>query len=128
MIGTNLIANAAGILSLLSSCVVVSPTLTRLFQKDISYKKEVFNICYVSLLMTICLGLIHGLLTTQIANIDFSNIGTYWMYGGGLFVFNLFIFLAIAFAELKQDREKLNYLNYAALLLLTFHIGQKIIP
>lgn len=127
MIETNLIANTAGILSLISSVTVVYPTFTRVYQKNISYRKFAYNIYYASLLLTICLGLIHGLLTTQITDIDYSDINTYWIYAGGLFVFNLFIFMAIAFPELKQNFRKLNYFNYAVLLLLIFHVWQKIV-
>lgn len=126
MIETNFIASTVGILSLISSLTVIYPACIHLSQKNISYRKLIHNISYISLLLTICLGLIHGLLTTQIANIDYSNLNTYWIYASGLFVFNLFIFIAIAFPELKHNFKRLNYFNYALLLLLIFHVGQKI--
>ena len=128
MIGTSSIANTAGIMSLLCSFGVVYPTFVHLTsQKNINYRQLVSNISYVGLILSICLGLIHGLLTTQINNIDYSDINTYWLYAGGLFAFDLLIFLAIAFSELKRNLEKFNYFNYALLLLLIFHVGQKII-
>lgn len=127
MTGTNLIANIAGTLSLLSSFAAICPTFLNLFQKNVSHRKLFCKISYVSLLITICLGLIHGLLATQLANIDYYNIHTYWIYAGGLLVFNLFVLIAIAFPELKRNLNKFDYLNYAVLLLLVFHVGQKIV-
>ena len=126
MIGTNSIANIAGVSSLLSSFAVIYPTFIHLFQNNISHRKLFSKIYYVSLLITICLGLIHGLLATQLTNIDYFNIYTYWIYAGGLLVFNLFVLIAIAFPELKHNLKKFDYLNYAVLLLLIFHVGQKI--
>lgn len=128
MIETNSIANTLGILSLLSSFVVVKPTFSSFFNKNAHSKKIFLYSSYLSLLLTICLGLIHGLLMTQITNIDFYSLSTYWMYIGGLFVFNLLIFMAIAFQDLKQNLQKLNYFNYAVLVLLVLHLGQKIMP
>lgn len=128
MIETNLIATTTGILSFLSSFSVICLTLIYISQKNVNCKKLVFNIYHIGLLLTIFLGLIHGLLTTQITNIDYYKIDTYWIYAGGLFVFNLFIFIAIAFPELKHNLKKLNYFNYVVLLLLIFHVGQKIMP
>lgn len=127
MTGTNLIANTAGILSLISSLAVVHPIFFRTSQKNISYRKLIANISYTGLMLTICLGLVHGLLTTQMANISYSDINTYWIYAGGLFVFNLFIFMAIAFPELKHNFQKFNCFNYAILVLLVIHVGQKIV-
>ena len=126
MIRINLIANITGILSLLSSFAIICPTFIHLFQNNVSHKKLFSKISYVSLLITICFGLIHGLLATQLANIDYFNIHTYWIYAGGLLVFNLFVLIAIAFPELKHNLKKFDYLNYAVLLLLIFHVGQKI--
>ena len=128
MIALNLTANTLGILSLISSIVAFSPCLVSLFGKRHSYQRKLLQTARVGLIITVCLGLIHGLLTTQIDSIDFYNINTYWIYAAGLFAYNLIAFLAFTFAELKSDYKKLNYLSYSALLLLIFHVGQKILP
>lgn len=127
MIQPNLIANTVGIFSLLGAIAVVYPTATSTFKDTIPQARISLKFSYFSLLITICLGLIHGLLMTQGTNIDFYNLGTYWVYAVGLFAFNLLIFLALTFAELKHNLKKLNYFNYAVLFLLLLHIGQKII-
>ena len=127
MLQPNLIANTIGIFSLLGAIAVVYPTATHTLKKANRQNKISFRTSYFSLLITICLGLIHGLLTTQITNIDFYNLGTYWVYAVGLFAINLLIFLALTFSELKRDLQKLNYFNYAVLSLLLLHVGQKIV-
>ena len=127
MVNPNLIANTAGILSLVSSTAVLSPTFFNLFQRNLNRKQLILDISRFSLLLSISLGLIHGLLMTQTTNINFYNFNTYWIYGGGLFVFNFFVFFAFTFSELKRDFKKFNYFNCALLLLLLCHVGQKII-
>jgi len=127
MINSNSIANTAGILSLLSSIAMFSPTLIDLFRVNFNRQRLAANISRFSLLLTISFGLAHGLLTTQNVNIDFYSIDTYWIYAGGVFVFNLFVFFAFTFSELKRDSTKLNYISYAALLLLICHVGQTIV-
>lgn len=126
MIRINLIANTAGILSLISSFAFACPIFARVNRKNTIDKKLVYSISYINLSVTICLSLIHGLLTTQIADIDYADIHTYWIYAGGLFAFNLFVFIAIAFSELKRNLKLLDYFSYAILLLLILHVGQKI--
>ena len=63
---------------------------------------------------------------TQGGNVDFYDLNTYWVYLGGVFLFNLVVFLAFSFSQLKSDIKRLNYFNYAILFLLVCHIGQKL--
>ena len=127
MFQPNLIANTVGIFSLIGAIAVVYPTANYTFLGASRQNRRCFKISYFSLLITICLGLIHGLLMTQSTGIDFYNLNTYWAYAVGLFAFNLLIFLALTFSELKRDLSKLNCFNYAVLFLLLLHIGQKAI-
>ena len=126
MINTNLIANVLGILSLTSSLIAFSPSLNSLFKNTYRHKRELLRLAHSSLMLTVCLGLIHGLLMTQEANLDFSNMNTYWVYGIGLFAFNIMVFMAFSFSELKSNFKQLNYFSYGALLLLLLHVGQRI--
>jgi len=127
MININLVANTLGFLSLVSSIIALYPSLINLFKKTCRHKKELLKLAHFGLMLTICLGLIHGLLMTQNANIDFYSINTYWVYGVGLFTFNFMVVIAFTFSELKSNLTKLNYFSYGALILLAFHIGQQII-
>lgn len=124
----NVIANILGILSLSASIVALTPTLVGSFKTSFRFKKPLFKLARIGIMLTVCFGLSHGLLTTQQTNIDFYQIGTYWVYAGGLFAFNLFAFLAFSFAELKSNSQKLDYFSYGALFLLACHVGQQLMP
>ena len=128
MTNLNLIANTLGVLSLLASIVALSPTLVSLLKTTFKFKKSLLKLARIGIMLTVCLGLSHGLLTTQQADVDFERIETYWMYAGGLFTFNLFAFLAFSFAELKSNSKKLDYFSFGALFLLACHVGQQLIP
>ena len=122
-----LIGNAFGILSLITAIAIVYLSLINIFKSDFKYQRSILNISQFGILLTVCLGLIHGLLMTQKSDIDFYSFNTYWVYAGGLFLFNLVVFLAFTFSQIKSDIKKLNYFNAAVLLLLACHVGQKII-
>lgn len=128
MININLIAHTLGILSLVSSMIAFYPSLIGLCKKTYRQKRALLRFAHLGLMLTVCLGLIHGLLMTQNTNIDFYSINTYWAYGVGLFTFNIIVFIAFTFSELKSNFKKLNYFSYGAMLLLVFHIGQLIMP
>lgn len=121
------LANLIGILSFIALLAVIYPSLIDLFKIDIKYKKGILKISQIGLLVTTSLGLMHGLLMTQGGNIDFYDLSTYWVYLGGVFLFNLVLFLTFSFSQLKSDVKKLNYFNYAILFLFVCHIGQKLI-
>ena len=127
MINLNFTANTIGILSLITAIAFVDSSLADIFKVDIRHQQLKTFLSRWALLSTISLGLIHGLLMTQRNNIDFYNLNTYWMYAGGVFLFNLFVFLGFTFPQLKTDQKKRNYFNYAILFLLVCHVGQKII-
>lgn len=124
----NLIANTLGLLSLLASIVALSPTLVSLFNTTFKFKNSLLKLARIGIMLTVCLGLSHGLLTTQQTDVNFYKIETYWIYAGGLFTFNLFAFLSFSFAELKSDSKKLNYFTLGGLFLLFCHVGQQLVP
>lgn len=128
MTNISLTADILGVISLIASLAAISPAVINLYKFSSKYKKLIWQIAHAGLMTTICLGLIHGLLSTQLNNINFYDLNTYWVYAGGLFTFNLFAFWAFMYTELKLDPKKLNYLSYGALFLLACHIGQQIIP
>lgn len=119
-------ANTLGILSLITAIAFVYPSLVDIFKVNIKHQQLTKSFFQWVLLLTISLGLIHGLLMTQQANIDFYDLNTYWIYAGGIFLFNLLVFLAFTFPQLKLEPRKVNYFNYAILFLLVCHVGQKI--
>lgn len=123
----NFTANILGVFSLLAFTVAISPTLMNFLKLLPKPTRIIFNTAHYALLVTVCLGLIHGLLMTQQDNINFYELNTYWVYAAGLFTFNILAFLAFMYTEFKADLKKLNYLSYGALLLLAFHVGQQII-
>ena len=128
MISLNFVANTVGVLSLATSFAVLSPTLIKIFKLNFNRQKLILYISRYGLLLTVSLGLIHGLLMTQnTTNINFYDFSTYWVYANGLFVFNLFAFLAFV-PELRFNLKKIDYLNYAVLVLLACHVGSKIMP
>ena len=122
----HLIANTSGFFSLLAVVIAVSPIFINLLRSPFKLKRSILQIAHLGLMFAICLGLIHGLLMTQLENIDFYDITTYWIYAVGLFAFNLLILIAFMFAELKSNLKKFNYLSYGLLLLIACHIGQQI--
>lgn len=124
----SLTANSLGVLSLFAAIIAITPSLINLLKLSFKNKKSIFQIARIGLISTVCFGLIHGLLMTQLENINFYAINTYWVYAGGFFTFNIFAFLAFMYAELKLDTKKLNYLSYAALFLLACHLGQHLLP
>ncbi len=126
MNSASFLANIIGVLSLIALIAVIYPSLVDVFKINLKYKQEILKISQIGLLLTTTLGLIHGLLMTQGGNVDFYDLNTYWVYLGGVFLFNLVVFLAFSFSQLKSDIKRLNYFNYAILFLLVCHIGQKL--
>ena len=128
MLDLNLTANILGILSLLSATIAFLPCLIGAIKNKTKQQKILLKTAKIGLIITVGLALTHGLLMTQLDNLDFYSISTYWAYAVGLFAFNVLIFLTFNYSELKCDRQKLNYFSYGALFLLIFHVGQQIIP
>ena len=124
----NLTANFLGILSLLAVAIAMSPILINLFKLPVMCQRSLWQAARFGLMFAVCVGLVHGLLMTQQENIDFYNLDTYWIYAVGLFTFNLLAMIALMYGELKLEPKKLNYLSCGALLLLAFHLGQRLTP
>ncbi|MEL6931052.1 MAG: hypothetical protein AAFO95_20890 [Cyanobacteria bacterium J06600_6] len=127
MINPNYAANFLGIFSLLTFAIAISPTLIKLLKLPNRHKRAILRTGRYGLLSSVCLGLTHGLLMTQQDNLNFYDLNTYWVFAGGLFAFNLLVFFAFMYSELRSDSKKLSYFSYAALLLLAIHLGQQII-
>lgn len=121
MFSTNFIGNTFGIMALISCLIAFLPTIGSLSQKFLSNKRAILNLANIGLLFSIFCGLVHGLIMTKTAEIDFYNLKTYWVYGAGLFTLNLFIFLALEFKQMKFDFKQLNYFTYAGLFLIACH-------
>ncbi|MEL6495391.1 MAG: hypothetical protein AAFQ41_09745 [Cyanobacteria bacterium J06623_7] len=120
-------ANILGACSLGAFAIAVLPTLGSIFKSLSRRRRQIRQIARYSLLICVCLGLSHGLLMTQQHNIDFYDLGTYWTYAVGLFAFNLLVFIAFMYGELKSDGHKLDYFCYGALTLLVCHVGQQFV-
>lgn len=127
MINPNYPANIFGVFALIALAIAIIPALIGLFKAPHHSQRLSLQIGRYSLLGAVSLGLAHGLLMTQRENLDFYNLNLYWVYAGGLFAFNLLVFLAFMYPELRADSKKLSYFSCAALLLLCVHIGQQII-
>lgn len=121
----NLLANSLGILSLIGSSCILFPAIVYKQKNEKNHKNNLSIVRY-ALVITIFLGLVHGLLMTQKEDIDFYNLNTYWVYAEGLLTFNLLIFMALVFDEFKNNFKKLIYLSYAALFLLGCHVWQQV--
>jgi len=120
----NYIANTFGVFSLFAFAIAIFPSLTNFLKRHNRWTRTILQAARYGLLIAVSFGLAHGLLMTQQDNLNFYDLNTYWIFAGGLFAFNLLAFLAFMSVELKSDWRKLNYLNYAALLLVAIHIGQ----
>ena len=119
--------NLVGISALISFVVAFYPANANLFRQSINSKKNIFNLAKIGLLITIFLGIVHGLMMTQKEDIDFNNLATYWTYAAGLLTLNIFIFFAFTLNELKLNIKKLTYLTYAALFFLGCHLWQQML-
>ena len=126
MLDISLTANYTGGLALFASIIAILPTIIIISKFPAHLKKSILQTARYGLYCAICLGLIHGLLMTQQDNIDFYNINTYWVYAGGLFAFNLLALIAFMYAELKSNLVLFNYLKGGALILLIFHVAQRL--
>ena len=121
MFSTDFIAKSFGIMAFGGCLLAFTPTVVSWSKKYLPNQRGLLNLANMGLLFGIFCGLVHGLIMTQKTEIDFYNIKNYWVYGAGLFTLNLLIFLALEFKELKLDFKKLNYFNYAGLLLIVCH-------
>ena len=128
MLKTNLnwIANCFGILSLLGFTLAFYPALTNILNYKFT-KRVILTVSHWGLIITIFCSLIHGLLMTQKENIDFYDLKTYWIYAEGLLTFNLLIFLAFNFTEIKLNLKRFIYFTYALLFLLGCHLWGSVV-
>ena len=122
----NLLAKSLGILSLVGSGFAFFPTIIKIFKFYRQHQESIATVARFSLIATIFLGLLHGLLTTQKENINFYDLNTYWVSAEGLLALNLLILLAFTFPDIKQNLNKLTYFTYAALFLLGCHVWQQV--
>lgn len=120
-------ANLLGVSALIGFVVAFYPVIANILKKNLHYKKLIPRRSQLTLITTIFLGLIHGLLMTQKNNIDFNQITTYWTYAEGLLTLNLLIFFAFTFSELELNLKKITYFTYAVLFFLGCHIWQEIV-
>ena len=123
----NWIANCLGILSLLGFSLAFSPGIANILNYKYNNNRTIITAVYWGLIIAIFFGLSHGLLMTQKENINFYDLKTYWTYAQGLLTFNLLIFFAFSFTEIKLNPKKNIYFTYALLFLVACHLWKPII-
>ena len=128
MIVNNLywMANFLGVLSLLGCVMVFFPVIAKMFIHSLN-KRILFKVSRWGLIIAAFSGLSHGLIMTQEDNINFYDLKTYWTYAEGLLTFNLLMFFAISFSEIKLDRQKFLYFVYALLFLVGNHLSETVL-
>ena len=130
MLITNLnwIANCLGILSLLGFALAFSPALINILNYKYNNNRAIVTSARWGLMIAIFSGLSHGLIMTQKENLNFYDLKTYWIYAEGLLTFNLLIFLAFGFTEIKLNLKRFSYFTYALLFLLGCHLWGAAVP
>ncbi len=122
----NWIANCLGILSLLGFTLVFFPAIANILNYKHNNNKAILRVANWGLIVGIFFGLSHGLLMTQIENIDFYDLKTYWSYAEGLLTFNLLTFCAFNFTKITLNLKRFIYFTYALLFLLGCHLWEPI--
>lgn len=84
-------------------------------------------------LMAFAFALVHGRLLIAKRNIDLFDSHTYWVYIQGVAILTIFTLLAVtsnnwSIRKLKKNWKKLHSLTYLGMLLLTWHIWDKMTP
>lgn len=129
----SIIPNLLGFISLvlyvlsLSSGIlrIVFPNLrsTHFFKFVTKYRKEIGISAFL-------FGLIHGIIISVIRRINFFDLQTYRIYFQGIFMLLIFTILAVtsnnwSIRKLKSNWKKLHSLTYIVLILLPWHILDK---
>lgn len=127
------LANILGFLALASYIVTLVPTIFRIVfpqSKETGIPQWLLKHRRSIGLIAFFLALGHGLLMVQKRNFDFFDIKTFWIYIQGVSTFIIFTLLSItsnnwSVKKLKKNWKQLHKLTYVAMVLLIWHIWDK---
>ena len=127
------LANILGFLALASYIATLLPTTLRIVfpqtketgipQWLLKHRRNIGIIAFF-------LALGHGFLMVQKRNFDFFDIKTFWIYFQGVSTFIIFTLLSItsnnwSVKKLKKNWKQLHKLTYPAMVILIWHISDK---
>ncbi|MEI1374678.1 ferric reductase-like transmembrane domain-containing protein [Nostoc sp. UHCC 0926] len=125
--------NILGFLSLASYIVTLIPTILRILfpqTKETGIPQWLLKRRRIIGIIAFFLALGHGFLMVQKRNFDFLDIKTFWIYIQGISTFIIFTLLSItsnnwSVKKLKKNWKQLHKLTYVAMVLLIWHIWDK---
>lgn len=125
--------NILGFLSLASYIVTLIPTILRIVfpqTKETGIPQWLLKRRRIIGIIAFFLALGHGFLMVQKRNFDFLDIKTFWIYIQGISTFIIFTLLSItsnnwSVKKLKKNWKQLHKLTYVAMVLLIWHIWDK---
>ncbi|MGJ5631386.1 ferric reductase-like transmembrane domain-containing protein [Nostoc sp. CALU 1950] len=127
------LANILGFLALASYIVTLIPTIFRIVfpqTKETGIPQWLLKRRRNIGLIAFFLALGHGFLMVQKRNFDFFDINTFWIYIQGVSTFIIFTLLSItsnnwSVKKLKKNWKQLHKLTYVAMIILIWHIWDK---
>ncbi|MEH2251144.1 ferric reductase-like transmembrane domain-containing protein [Nostoc sp.] len=125
--------NILGFFSLASYIVTLIPTILRIVfpqTKETGIPQWLLKHRRIIGIIAFFLALGHGFLMVQKRNFDFLDIKTFWIYIQGISTFIIFTLLSItsnnwSVKKLKKNWKQLHKLTYVAMVLLIWHIWDK---
>ncbi|MEH2061909.1 MAG: ferric reductase-like transmembrane domain-containing protein [Nostoc sp.] len=125
--------NIIGFLALASYIATLLPTILRIVfpqTKETGIPQWLLKRRRVIGLIAFFLALGHGFLMVQKRNFDFFDIKTFWIYIQGVSTFIIFTLLSItsnnwSIKKLKKNWKQLHKLTYVAMVVLIWHIWDK---
>ncbi|WP_265274574.1 ferric reductase-like transmembrane domain-containing protein [Nostoc sp. KVJ3] len=125
--------NILGFLSLASYIVTLIPTIVRIVfpqTKETGIPQWLLKRRRIIGLIAYSLALGHAFLMVQKRNFDFFDIKTFWIYIQGVSTFIIFTLLSItsnnwSIKKLKKNWKQLHKLTYVAMVILIWHIWDK---
>ncbi|QFS44059.1 ferric reductase-like transmembrane domain-containing protein [Nostoc sphaeroides] len=127
------LGNILGFLALASYIVTLIPTIFRIVfpkTKETGIPQWLLKRRRTIGLIAFFLALGHGFLMVQKRNFDFLDTKTYWIYIQGVSTFIIFTLLSItsnnwSVRKLKKNWKQLHKLTYPAMVILIWHIWDK---
>jgi len=127
------LANVLGLMALVSYSITLLPTILRIVfprTKETGIPKLLLKHRRSIGIISFFLALGHGLLMIQKRNFDFFDIKTFWIYFQGVSIFIIFTLLSItsnnwSVKKLKKNWKQLHKLTYPAMVILIWHISDK---
>ncbi len=127
------LANILGFLSLASYIATLTPTILRIIlpqTKETGIPQWLLKRRRTIGIIAFFLALGHAFLMVQKRNFDFFDIKTFWIYIQGVSTFIIFTLLTItsnnwSVKKLKKNWKQLHKLTYVAMVILIWHIWDK---